>query len=83
MSTWPDGTPRSTGNAFDWIVKPVPLTREQLRLKKQAAYEKEAYTRRLAKQGRTRKDVQIKRVTRVNAEACVTSFIPKSVRAPR
>jgi len=81
--TWEDGTPRSTGNAFD--IEPRPLTpddQKKLRIREQRIRE---YDRKLAAQGRTRKAVTKARVTRKNRTAYLGAFAgpSKSQKAPR
>lgn len=44
MNTWQDGTPKSAGNAFDWLTRPEPetppkpMTAEEKRLAYQRNY---------------------------------------------
>jgi len=79
--TWPDGTPRSQGNAFSIPPRPTAeadALNEKIRLRNLKRYDQ-----KLAEQGRTRADVQKKAATRVNPEASLAAFIPNSKTAPR
>jgi hypothetical protein len=80
-NTWSCGTPRSQGNAFDIAPRFTPEQyAAQAKAKTRSAIR---YEQKLASQGRTRADVQKKGALRVNAEASLAAFVPKSVTAPR
>jgi len=81
--TWADGTPRSTGNAFD--IAPRPLTPEQQKKQRIREQRVRAYDRKLAAQGRTRKAVGKALVTRTNRNAHLGAFagLSNSEKAPR
>lgn len=82
-ATWEDGTPRSTGNAFD--ISPLPLTTEQKRKLRKREQRMREYDRKLARQGRTRKTVTKAQVTRKNRMADLGAFagLSNSEKAPR
>lgn len=67
--TWPDGTKKSQGNAFDWLPEKIdaPLTRLELTRKRQREYERAKYA-----------------ATRVNPEShSASSCVLNSVKAAR
>jgi hypothetical protein len=45
MNTWKDGTPKSAGNAFDWLTKPAPKkpSRPMTADEKRLAYQRNYY----------------------------------------
>lgn len=46
-NTWPCGTPKSSGNAFDWRMGRAPaVSKEEAALEKKRAYEREYNKRR-------------------------------------
>lgn len=78
MNFHDDGTPKSTGNAFD--MSRFTVDPEQAKKKAKA---KKIYQQKLARRGLTQADMQKKSATRKNPPALLGSFVPKSVRAPR
>jgi hypothetical protein len=75
---WNDGTPRSTGNAF-CPAKPSGVDPKE---KQRLARVKE-YDAKLKRLGKTRKQVAKGKALRINPEASLAAFVPKSVMAPR
>lgn len=74
MTTWPDGTPRSTGNAFD--VQPAAVDKK---LQKNQA----KYDAKLEREGRTRAEVAIAKAMRKNHFVSLAGYKTNSEKAPR
>lgn len=79
-SQWPCGLPKSTGNAF--CIPPVTKQEvDQAAAKKKKNYDR--YTQKLLNRGTSREEIQRRKAERVNPEASLAAFVPKSTRAPR
>lgn len=80
LHTWPDGTPRSTGNAFDWYAQRPAVDPIKAKRKEKA---KREYAKKLEKRGLTAVQVKRNAVTRTNKETNLSSFVLNSRKAPR